>query len=232
VPRDVTQILSVISDSSCGSNVNLTDNAVCNGDLVVRIDGDLPISDTILAGGVIGRVLWDTGAQDCFMDKSFADAHYRKQIQTCDRPIKLEMFDGNTSSAGDVTEFVFISFCFPESGVSFRARFLLTGMSGYDVLLGDKWMKANEIVIDTGRRQVTMGRERIVGGEEQKMRSSFPNSIPVDPRVHPDRRGYFQSRGESAVRVVSEEPRGEMPVQFDEPLDREEYEAETKVGTH
>ena len=82
MPRDVTQILSVISDSSCGSNVNLTDDVVCNGDVVVKIDGNLPISDAILAGGVIGRVLWDTGAQYYFMDRDFADTHYRKQIQT------------------------------------------------------------------------------------------------------------------------------------------------------
>lgn len=126
-----------------------------------------------------GRKQWnvkamiDSGATGLFMDVHFANQH-QIPLTELERPQKLHLFDGQETSAGRMTKQATI---FIELGAHReRAKFLITKLGDYDVVLGLPWLRKHSPNIDWDKEQIAFDSDSARrSAYERQMRNTTSN---------------------------------------------------------
>src|SRR6202522_978627 len=99
------------------------------------------------------KVLLDTGAEELFMDKNYAEEH-NVVLQKLLNPITPSNVDGTLNDAGQITHFTWIQAKIDKRKL--LEKLWITNLGSSDVIFGFPWFKQNnlQIVWKTGRVQL------------------------------------------------------------------------------
>jgi transposase InsO family protein len=149
-------------------DVRVEEELRATGERSLLKDGQAVVAGQLGKTNTEVRILVDTGATGCFINQAFVDLH-QLTTQVHDNPLKLTLFDGQPSSAGEIKEYV--EDCLQVIGLASKVKFDVTRLSGVDIVLGFSWLKLHRVVIDFGRLTI---------------QAPEPTPLPQEREVAPD----------------------------------------------